>query len=250
MGILRNNNNNEELVKAVNNIADNLYNRDKYNEFQTQVKDLEFKLMEEQGVLSGRFDNLKKGVNEYTKTIGNLCNRLDEQEKIINNLTRQADENYNLIIKQEKCIKQLVKIVDKYGEIVKEHLLDEEETTPPVNSSYRKYSTSIRKRKPKLIRLNKDGKFTLKNGKLSKWNINDILYLKKLIPQTHLKTNKLSEKTGLKENTVLRLCCAIEDGDFDKYLREWEQINADNTYGNWKPEIINNPEKRRENNYV
>lgn len=241
----------KELIETLNGINDTLNS----NGFEDKLNDTECRLMEEIGAVNSNFDNLKKGVNEYTKTIGNLCNRIDEQDKIIKHLTRETDENYNLIIKQEKRINQLVSIVEKYGEIVKEHILDEEEVTTPdkiktnKKDTIRKYPESLRNRKPHLLMLRKDGTFKLKNGMISKWNINHILYLKKLIPQTQLNMEDIAEKVKLTYYMTVRLCCAIEDGDFDKYFDEWEQINANNTYGNWKPSIENNPQKRKEKGY-
>ena len=238
----------KQLIETLNGINDALNN----NGFEDKLNDTECRLMEEIGAVNNNFDNLKKGVNEYTKTIGNLCNRIDEQDKIIKNLTRDADENYRLIINQEKQIKKLISIVEKYTKIlnIKKDTKNGHNSDIIKENTIRKYPYSIRKHKPKVVVLRNDGTFKLKNGTISKWNINHLLYLKKLIPKTELNINQIADKVKLKQNTVMRLCCGSEEGDFDTYFDEWEQINANNTYGNWKPQIVNNPQKRRENGYV
>lgn len=248
----------KQLIETLNGINDTLNN----NGFEDKLNDTECRLMEEIRAVNSNFDNLKKGVNEYTKTIGNLCNRIDEQDKIINNLTRDADENYRLIINQEKQIKKLISIVEKYSklfEIKKSAVPDKikpnkEKAEYSMIKAYGKNWTCYNYLNLKnIIKFDNKGNF-LREGRGDhkyKWNIYTLLKLKELMKKEdeYPTLNKLASKIGLSSTTVNELGYYILNGDFDKYFDEWEQIDANNTYGNWKPSIENNPQKRKEKGY-
>ena len=102
--------------------------------------------------------------------------------------------------------------------------------------------------------LNEDGTFIQKKGKQVKFDINDVLKLKKAIPDTikYPTWNALTEIVKLDAGkTMPRVCNLIENGYFDEYIKEWEQIQANKFYNNTKPvPVINNPQKRRENGRI
>ena len=102
--------------------------------------------------------------------------------------------------------------------------------------------------------LNEDGTFIQKKGKQVKFDINDVLKLKKAIPDTikYPTWNALTEIVKLDAGkTMPRVCQSIENGYFDEYIKEWEQIQANKFYNNTKPvPVINNPQKRRENGRI
>lgn len=113
----------------------------------------------------------------------------------------------------------------------------------------RHYPKSHQQQLPKIRKLNKDGTFVVGrgNGKIAKWDINIILKLKKYIP-SDLSNREIAKNVGLDPGTAGRLMFMIETGKFDKYLREWEQMQANQIYNkNRKVPVENNPQKRREN---
>ena len=95
--------------------------------------------------------------------------------------------------------------------------------------------------------LNKDGTFSNTKGKPFSFQIQDILKLQQLIPKIEEYPTWNSLQKVVKVNGVQRLCQMIEKGFFEKYLNEWEQLQADDFFGRWKPVVVeNNPQKRRE----
>ena len=125
-----------------------------------------------------------------------------------------------------------------------------EETNVPT-TTHRQYSKSIYNKMPTLKGMNHDGSFVIGKGRHSKWTIDDILFLKKEIPNLSKSFTELADKIGYSDDTIARLCCAIENGLFDEYLKEWRRMDEKRHFGNWKPTpIINNPQKRRENGMV
>jgi hypothetical protein len=82
-------------------------------------------------------------------------------------------------------------------------------------------------------------------GKFTKRNIVDLGYSKPY--SDALVRELLDEKLILKNDKAY----CFNDECFDEYLNEWEQIQANQYYGNWKPNsILNNPQKRKENGMV
>ena len=68
--------------------------------------------------------------------------------------------------------------------------------------------------------LDKNGKFILGTGIESKYSIYDILKLKKYLPDLNLTYVDLGDMIGVSHATAKILCCAIEDGFFDKWFDE------------------------------
>lgn len=113
----------------------------------------------------------------------------------------------------------------------------------------RKYSPTVRRQLPKIKKMNKDGTFQIGRygGTKAKWTIHTILQLKGYIPGD-LSTREIAKKVGLDPTTTDPLMFMIETGRFDKYLSQWEQIQADQIYKKVrKVPVENNPQKRREN---
>lgn len=115
----------------------------------------------------------------------------------------------------------------------------------------RKYSPTVRRQLPKIKKMNRDGTFQIGRygGTKSKWTIHTILQLKGYI-LGDLPTREIAKKVGLDPATADRLMFMIETGRFDKYLSQWEQIQADQIYKKArKVPVENNPQKRRENGF-
>jgi len=143
-------------------------------------------------------------------------------------------------------------IASKY--LKKSTEIKKEAVKPKSPSTVRKYR---KKYKPFILKgLNDDGTFIQTRGKPLIYNIRDILALKKLIPMVdeYPSFSSLCKKVGLHDvRTVQRLCYLIETGEFDKYINQWEQMEANNfygKYGEWKPRFENNPQKRKEKGMV
>lgn len=143
-------------------------------------------------------------------------------------------------------------IASKY--LKKSNGVKKEAVKPKSPVTVRKYR---KKYKPFTLKgLNDDGTFIQARGKPLIYNIRDILALKKLIPMVdeYPSFSSLCKKVGLRDvRTVQRLCYLIETGKFDKYINQWEQMEANNfygKYGEWKPRFENNPQKRKEKGMV
>lgn len=175
-----------------------------------------------------------------------LQNRINNIEKWCR---EQADAKKNFAKKMLEISRKVEKISNLVSEIEMENITPKDDATAKP-TTYRHYGDSYVNRIPHIKSMNGDGSFVLKSGVVAKWTIKDILFLKKEIPNVEKNFKELSYKTKFSEHTVGGLCCAIEYGYFDEYLNEWEQIDADNTYGNWKPEIENNPQKRIEKGMI
>ncbi len=129
--------------------------------------------------------------------------------------------------------------------------VDAEETVSTKRTTYRKYSQKTIDNLPQIKSLRNDGYFILGRKKQSVYSIEDVLRLKSLIPQLEVNFEKMGELIGVSDYTARIICCAIEHGIFDRWFKEWEQIQANKFYGNWKPNsIVNNPQKRKENGMV
>lgn len=113
----------------------------------------------------------------------------------------------------------------------------------------REYSKTALRHLPKIKRMNKDGTFQigLRGGTKAKWTINTVLKIKKELKEDS-GFRSIGKKLGLDAITVARLSYMLETGKFDKYLSQWEQIQADQIYKKVrKVPVENNPQKRREN---
>ena len=234
MGLFNKNNKDDEYLEVLQQISDNLRYINE-NNFDIVISSLESKIVEfkhnndnEIEALIKDFDSLKKGTDNYTKTIGNICNRLDEQDKIIKNLTRDADENYRLITNQEKQIKKLTSIVTKQMDLIQELTLKDEKVkikkpnSPVIEEYGRKWKPRGQLHLENIKGLNKNGEFITKTRKLT-WNINTLLRLNKCMKQNekYPSSSTLAKAVGLNSTNVIELGYYILNGDFDKYFNEW-----------------------------
>ena len=197
-----------------------------------------FKLFNTSNIEAQEDDDLRERVNQIDKW-----------------KVEQSDAKKNLaktLLKVDLRVKKIEEFLDNDVAFVKVGTdATAEEINVPAKATYRQYSKSIYNKMPTLKGMNRDGSFAIGNGRHSKWTIEDILFLKKEIPNLSKSFTELADKLGYSDDTIARLCCAIENGLFDKYFNEWEQIQGDTVYGNWKSTpIINNPQKRRENGMV
>ena len=111
-----------------------------------------------------------------------------------------------------------------------------------------KYPSSISY--PKVQLLYHNGYFKLSNNHTSPYTINDILKLEKALKKGK-DIFELTQLVKVGKPTVLRICYGIEQGYYDKYINEWEQIQANKFQQNVKPvEIENNPQKRKEKGMI
>ena len=111
-----------------------------------------------------------------------------------------------------------------------------------------KYPSSISY--PKVQLLYHNGYFKLSNNHTSPYTINDILKLEKALKKGK-DIFELTQLVKVGKPTVLRICYGIEQGYYDKYINEWEQIQANNFQSRVKPvETENNPQKRKEKGMI
>lgn len=186
----------------------------------------------------------------------NFATKSEDKDTYLDNLLNQMND---LKVKQANAkndfAKELLSFKLELKEIkkdladVKLEIFTENDEECSLNT-YRQYPQSIYEQMPLVIKMNKDGSFLTRRG-TAKWNIEDILFLKKEIPNVNKSFKELSEKLGYSEHTIHRLCCAIEHNHFERYLHEWEQIQADTFYKeNHIVPIQNNPQKRKENGMI
>ena len=180
--------------------------------------------------------------------------------------TREQIKNEKWLIKHdlqetlEEILDGMIKITgfckDNANEIKALQTTPEEPapTTKPVETPKglkREYSKTALRHLPKIKRMNKDGTFQigLRGGTQAKWTINTVLKIKKELKEDS-GFGGIGKKLGLDAITVARLSYMLETGKFDKYLSQWEQIQANQTYKkSRKIPIENNPQKRRENGF-
>ena len=241
------NTNDDEYLLILGEIRDNLKlnNDDVIVELENRISEAKHENLEEVGVLASKVKTL---------------------EKITKLQSTQIDESYKIIDKLESKVNELVGVVEKYTEIIK--ILTEDKPKSTIQTKNKKRAgckdanpNHIRKCKcygnvnsENIGSLEKDGRFRrkvkTKGGFYFNWNINDLLLIKSLIPKTteYLSITSITSKVKRFSSTTINdLIFLIEDGFFDKYFVEWEQIQADKTYKKgWKQQIQNNPEKRKE----
>lgn len=173
-----------------------------------------------------------------------LWKKIDLLEQGFNKINKLMKVNNEILEIQDKEIRELEKTLKKYEEV--EEPSNAKETTTDHIITIRDYAETYKKQVPKIHELLDNGYFiTGKNAK-SKWHINDILKLKDNIQNLNLSWIDLAEMTNIKSpTTVAYLCYGIELGLFDKYIREWEQMQ--NTITKRTDVLfVNNPEKRKE----
>lgn len=148
-------------------------------------------------------------------------------------------------------------VIDELNSIRRELKNNKKPATTITKNTIRKYGETQKQRCPRVIKLNKDGTFLLKNSKvnggISKWTIKDLLKIKHRIPQKEKYTSwtNISEDLQVSPFTAQNLGYGIEMGYFDKYFNEWEQLQANKFKSNVKPvETENNPEKRKEKGMI
>lgn len=249
MGILNRKKNDEEFLTILAEIRDNLNKDDELKILESKIADAHYSNDEELGVWTNRLVELEnkhielnKGVGALVKNYANLSNKVNDYEGIINNLQ-------DLVEKQDEKIETLLDVTHGLLEICKNKNIKDKPVKPKTDKKLiRTYSEGIVNTMPKIKEMKPNGQFVLKSGKIAGYDINTILRLKKLIT-TDSSFIKIGEKIGLSNSTISRVCCAIEYGLFDKYINEWEQIQMKKHYRNWKPNIENNPEKRKEKGY-
>ena len=195
-----------------------------------------FKLFNTSSIEAQEDDDLRDRVNQIDKW------KL-EQADAKKNFAREL-----LAVKSE--LKEIKEYLEKDVAFVKIDTDSIVEENVPAKKTYREYKQSFEPYKH-IKCLKKDGTFQQVKGKNISFNIFDIIKLKKLIPQLDKYPSFKSLEEEVKVNRLPRLCYCIEMGFFDEYLNEWEQIQANNYYGKWKPNsILNNPQKRKENGMV
>ena len=194
------------------------------------------------------FDNSDKTEAQNDDDLRERINQIDKWK------VEQSDAKKNLaktLLKVDLRVKKIEEFLDKDVAFVKVDTdATAEEINVPAKTTYRKYSKEC---EPftNIKGLNEDGTFSQKRGKKISFTIQDILKLKRLIPETEEYPNFKSLEEIVQVNDIPRICHCIEIGFFDEYLNEWEQIQANQYYGNWKPNsILNNPQKRKENGMV
>lgn len=134
--------------------------------------------------------------------------------------------------------------------VVEKTEADDSESMP---TTIRKYSKTQEKNLPKVYSLREDGHFNIGKNKISKYSIEDLLLLKRLIPRKECGFKEMGMKIGVSDFTVKMLCYGVETGYFDKYFNEWEQLKANQFFkkkSNWKGIVENNPQKRKEKGMV
>jgi len=157
---------------------------------------------------------------------------------------------------QRRCLqntKNIDNVVDELNCIRKELNNAKKPATSITKNTIRQYGETQKQRCPRVSKLNKNGTFQLKNsrvnGGVSKWTIKDLLKIKNRIPEKekYPSWTSISEDLQVSAFTAQNLGYGIEMGYFDKYFNEWEQLQANKFYGNFKQELTeNNPQKRRE----
>lgn len=252
MGLFNKNNKDDEYLTVLGEIRDNLkfgINEDRFDEV---IRNFEVKLVD-----------FKHNNDDEIEALTDKVNKL---AKITELQSQQLDENYQLIQKQETQITILTNAVKKQLNLIQDLNKDETITFDELPSKPTKKDEDVivaygKKWKLRgqvhlenIMGLSNDGKFITKTRSLT-WDINTLLRLKKCMKQNekYPTASKLAKAVGVNATNVIELGYYILNGDFDKYFNEWEQIQADNTfkkYGNWKPNIENNPEKRKEKGYV
>lgn len=156
----------------------------------------------------------------------------------------------------EKKVNKIIDLLEEYEEKQSEEKVVKREIVPNSESKFvqncvRQYSVKYLKLLPKIKHLREDGYFMLGNNTKSKYTIQDVLKLKNSLEDISLSFKDLGRKIGVSEFTARIVCLAIEVGLFDSYFSEWEQLQANQFYRDWKPPIIeNNPQKRKENGMV
>lgn len=109
----------------------------------------------------------------------------------------------------------------------------------------------------KIVELTPEGKFKREGSGVQyfKWTIEDVLRIRNAIHDfdKYPSIKSIVEMAGFSDPTVRDLIYYIENGDFDKYFNEWEQIQANDFFKknlNVNNRVINDPQKRRENGLI
>ena len=199
-----------------------------------------FKLFNTSSIEAQEDDDLRDRVNQIDKW------KL-EQANAKKNFAKELLKLNNKILHLENAIEELTTEKNQ----LPEKKLKKQNEVQYVPHTLRKYSTHYLKLLPKVKSLTEDGHFILGKNRKSVYTIEDVLQLKTMINSTSLNFKQMGEKVGISEYTAITVCLGIEKGIFEKFFHEWEQMKADEFYGNWKPNnIVNNPQKRKENGMV
>ena len=249
MGLFNKNNKDDEYLTVLGEIRDNLKYGIKEDRFDEVIRNLETRIVEFKHNNDTEIEDLTVKVNELAKVT-------DLQAK-------QLDENYTLLKQQEEDINKLTDIVKKQNNILRD--FNKRDTDAPkitkndevIYAYGRNWKSYHQINLNNIVKLDEKGNFIrIGRGKQSfTWNINTLLKLREYMKEydKYPSQKKLAKAIGVNPTSLIELGYYILNGDFDKYFNEWEQIQADNTfkkYGNWKPTIENNPEKRKEKGYV
>lgn len=243
MGLFnKNNKKEEEIVNVLTEIKDNLKYGVNEDRFDTVISNLENK------IIDYKHSNDEE-IGVLTRTVNSIADKTEKLEQLISLHEKSITNLENIVKKQSDQINTLIDVNKGLCDIIKIDVKKNIKKSEPNKKLIRHYPPTTVTAMPKIRELTPEGKLILKSGKIAGYNINTILKLKKLIP-TDLSFIKIGAKVGLSNSTVSRVCCAIEYGVFDKYLNEWEQIQANKFYKKNKNNLIeNNPQKRKEKGY-
>lgn len=264
MGLFKKNNDNEtELITVLGEIRDNLktgVSEDRFNKVVTELENIVVEFKKDKTV---EIEELNKVISRHEGSIGNLEKIVEKQDELMD----KQNHKIKILTSTSEKMLEILKLMNKPKVDVSVDISDTDAMDKPkkenkpvktkkTENRHRQYSYANSIRLANLEGLNKDGKFYRKTGcrgkPYFKWDITHLLKLKDIIPKTneYPTIKSISNKVGLSTITCSDLICLIEDGYFDKFFNEWEQIQADKMYKNdWKPILENNPEKRKEKGY-
>ena len=160
----------------------------------------------------------------------------------------EIDELWEEVLVLKNKVKQLQNIQKETLNLLE---TDEDEKTKKKTKNNtiingRTYNKSTIDALPQYKGINEKGYFIVGNGSLSKYDIDTVLKIKKLMKK-NLSWKEIAGKCGLTANTVQYIGYGVETGVFDEYINENEQIQANNFYNKTNKNLtVNNPQKRKE----
>lgn len=254
MGIFNKNkgNTDNELISILGEIRDNLQinNNNIVTELESKIADAHYSNDEELGVMVNRLNKLEDKIEKLT-TLTEL------QDKTINkleDLVKKQDESISVLIKSNKVVLGILSDVvkpKKQNNTVKPKVKKVKGNV--INAYGRNWKSYNQINLNNITKLDENGNFLRKGrGKqMYTWNIKTLLKLREYMKDydKYPSQEKLAKAIGVNPTSLIELGYYILNGDFDKYFNEWEQIQMNKTYGNWKPILENNPEKRKEKGY-
>ena len=174
-----------------------------------------------------------------------------QSEQIEEKLEEQSSEKTVKQMKEDICrLQNQIKYLQNEITKLKSQDTDIADDDNEISSSetIRKYPKSSKKLFPHIHELTEDGHFCIgRNGNvISDYTIETILQLEKLIP-SDLNWKQIGNKVGLSSMYAQSMSWGLENGKFEHWKEEWNQMKADEFFNNMKPvEIENNPQKRKE----